>query len=449
MTTPLLDPVQYRPYTPEALPPAANASPTWSASRRVAFRFVFTYLVLYNLPFPLGTIPFTGKLRRWYTAIWNALVPWFGAHVLHLATPITIFPSGSGDKTYDYVQLLLFVLVAAAATLAWSLVDKKHTAYPRLAHGLRVYIRYSLAFTMLGYGAYKVIKTQFPDPGLTTLVEPFGDFSPMGVIWSWMGVSYAYNLFAGLAEMGSGFLLFFRRTTALGALATMAVLSNVVMINFAFDVPVKLYSSHLFLMGLFLLWPDVGRFLGIFVFNRPVRPADLGPVSSNRGRRVQLRVLKTAFVALGVLSPLWESYKSSKVFGAHAPRPTLYGIWEVDSFVRGHEAIPPLVGDAVRWHRMIANYPGFLSVRLLNDSTLGYRVLADSVKHTLVLSTRKDSTTKFPFTYVRSGAHNEQLQLDGLLGADSLHVRLHRIDETKFLLLSRGYHWINELPFNR
>jgi hypothetical protein len=50
---------------------------------------------------------------------------------------------------------------------------------------------------------------------------------------------------------------------------------------------------------------------------------------------------------------------------------------------------------------------------------------------------------------VRSGAHNEQLQLDGLLGADSLHVRLHRIDETKFLLLSRGYHWINELPFNR
>ncbi len=448
MTTQLLDPVRHSPYTPDARP-STEPSPAWRVHERVGFRFVFTYLVLYNLPFPLGTIPFTGKLQGWYTAIWNAVVPRFGAHVLHLAKPITIFPSGSGDKTYDYVQLLLFVLLAAAATVAWSLVDEKHTAYPRLAHGLRVYVRYSLAFTMLGYGAYKVIKSQFPDPGLATLIEPFGDFSPMGVIWSWMGVSYAYNLFAGLAEMGSGFLLFFRRTTALGALATMAVLSNVVMINFAYDVPVKLYSSHLFLMGLFLLWPDMDRFLGVFVFNRPVPAADLGRVSSHRSRRIQLGALKTAFIALGVMSPLWESYKGSKIFGAHAPRPPLYGIWEVDSFVRGHEAIPPLVGDSVRWRRMIANYPGFLSVRLLNDSTRGYRVLADSVKNTLVLSTRKDSTVKFPFTYVRSGAHNEQLQLDGLLGADSLHVRLHRVDETKFPLLSRGYHWINELPFNR
>ena len=448
MTTQLVDAVRQSTYHPRTVPvPAPRRA--WSVRERVGFRFVFAYLVLYNLPFPLGTIPFTGKLQGWYSDIWNAIVPWFGAHVLHLGKPITIFPSGSGDKTYDYVQLLIFVLLAASASVVWSLADRKQTAYPRLAHWLRVYVRYSLAFTMLGYGAYKVIKTQFPTPGLATLAEPFGEFSPMGVIWSWMGVSYAYNLFAGLAEMVSGFLLFFRRTTALGALATMAVLSNVVMINFAYDVPVKLYSSHLFLMGLFLFWPDRDRFLSVFVFNRPVPAADLGPVLPNRSRRIQLGLLKTAFVALGVISPLWDSYKNGKVFGANAPRPPLYGIWEVDSFVRGHEAIPPLVGDSVRWRRMIVNYPGFLSIRLLNDSTRGYRVATDSVKHTLLLSTRKDSTTKFPFTYERGGAHNDQLQLEGMLGRDSLHLHLHRVDETKFLLLNRGYHWINELPFNR
>ena len=448
MTTQLVDPIRQSRYTPDARPPAQPYA-VWSARQRVGFRFVFTYLVLYNLPFPLGTIPFTEKLQGWYANIWNAIVPWFGAHVLQLAKPITIFPSGSGDKMYDYVQLFVFVLVAATATLVWSLADRRHTGYQRLAYWLRVYIRYSLGFTMLSYGAYKVIKTQFPDPSLSTLVEPFGEFSPMGVIWSWMGVSYAYNLFAGLAEMGSGFLLFFRRTTALGALATMAVLSNVVMINFAFDVPVKLFSSHLFLMGLFLLWPDLDRVLGLLVFNRAVPAGDLGPVLSNRARRIQIGLLKTVFVALGVLSPLWDSYKNSKIFGARAPRPALYGIWEVDSFVRGHEAIPPLVGDSVRWRRMVVNFPGFLSIRLLNDSTRGYRVETDSVKRTLVLSSRKDSTTKFPFTYARAGSHNEVLQLDGILGRDSLHLRLRRVDETKFLLLSRGYHWINELPFNR
>ena len=449
MTTQLLDSVGEVSYTRETTTATPPPRPPWTVRQRVGFRFVFSYLVLYNLPFPLGTIPFTGKLQGWYGSIWNAIVPWFGAHILHLAKPITIFPSGSGDKTYDYVQLVIFLLVAVVATIVWSVVDKRRTAYPRLSHFLRVYIRYALGFTMLSYGAYKVIKTQFPDPALSTLLEPFGDFSPMGVIWSWMGVSYAYNVFAGLAEMGSGFLLFFKRTTALGALATMAVLSNVVAINFAYDVPVKLFSSHLFLMALFLLWPDLDRLLSVFVFNRATRAADLGPVVSGRAHRIQVGLIKTAFVALGVLSPLWESYKSSRVFGANAPRPPLYGIWEVDSFVRGHDAIAPLVGDSVRWRRMIVNYPGFLSVRLLNDSTRGYRAQTDSVRHTLLLSTRKDSTTKFPFTYARGGAHNEQLQLEGVLGQDSLHLRLHRVDETKFLLLSRGYHWINELPFNR
>ncbi|HEY7237136.1 MAG TPA: hypothetical protein VH539_23465 [Gemmatimonadaceae bacterium] len=463
MSTPQLDPTRQapasQPYT-DALPrrttpvrpPGESPSPTartWSTGRRIGFRFVFAYLVLYNLPFPIGTIPYTSAIQGWYQAIWNALVPWFGAHVLHLAKPITIFPSGSGDKTYDYVQLLLFLIVASAITVVWSLLDRRRAAYPRLAYWLRVYVRYSLGFILLGYGGFKVIKSQFPDVSLGKLVEPFGDFSPMGVIWSWMGVSYAYNIFAGLAEMGSGFLLFFRRTVSLGAFCGVAVLANVVMINFAYDVPVKLYSSHLLLMAIFLLASDLKRLVGAFVLNRPVPPADLGPAWPAGGRRIALGVAKASFVALGVLSPLWASWQQSRLFGSAARRPPLYGIWEVDSFVRGHDAIPALVGDSVRWRRMVVNYPGFLSVRLLNDSTRGYRVQADSVRHTLVLSTMADSSKKFPFSYTRAGLFNEQLQLDGTFGGDSLHLRLHRVDENRFLLLSRGYHWINELPFNR
>ena len=452
MTTPLLDPARPYHYSPPPTAPlesTGDAPAAWSPRRRVGFRFVFAYLVLYNLPFPLGTNLATSQLAGWYTEIWNWVIPWFGAQVLLLAKPITIFPSGSGDKTYDYVQLFLFVLLAAVITIVWSLLDKKRLAYPELAGALRIYIRYSLAFSLLGYGAFKVIKTQFPDASLARLVEPFGEFSPMGVVWAWMGASYAYNVFAGIAEMGSGFLLFFRRTVTLGALASIAVLLNVVMINFAYDVPVKLYSSHLLLMAVFLLAPDLKRFLNAFYFNRAIPPANLGAWPATREYRIQLGVLKTAFVALGVLSPLWDSWKISKQYGSTASRPALYGIWEVDSFLRGRESIPPLVGDSVRWRRMVVSYPGFLSVRLLNDSTRGYRAQTDSVKHTLVLTTSKDTAAKFPFSYAQSGPHNEQLELDGVLRGDSLHIRLHRVDETKFLLVSRGYHWIDELPFNR
>jgi len=41
------------------------------------------------------------------------------------------------------------------------------------------------------------------------------------------------------------------------------------------------------------------------------------------------------------------------------------------------------------------------------------------------------------------------LELEGKVGADDLRVRLERFDPTKMLLMSRGFRWINEEPFNR
>jgi len=431
---------------PSIYTPGAATTPAWTIATRLGFRFVFAYLVLYNFPFPIGGLPLTDPMKAWYDKLWHLVVPSFAAHVLHLAKPITVFSNGSGDTTYDYVLVLVFALLSAAATLVWSLLDRRTTSHPRLAFGLRVYVRYVLAYALLSYGAFKVIQTQFPYPALDRMVEPFGEFSPMGVVWSWMGISYAYNLFAGLAEMTSGILLFFRRTVMLGALLGIAVLSNVVVINFAFDVPVKLYSSHLLLMAVFLVAPDARRLVGACVMNRGMTAADLGAAFATRRMRMAGAVAKTCFVLAGVLAPLWTSQSFRRQI---AERPPLYGIWEVDSFVRGHEALPALVGDSVRWRRLVFSYPGGASVRLLNDSTRGYRVTADTVKHTLVLSSRRDSSFKLPLAYARGGARNDSLRLDGIVKGDSLHVRLHRLDESKFLLVSRGYHWINEFPLNR
>jgi hypothetical protein len=457
VTTPVRDPNRQTQLSSSTTSPAWHAVPVrppststdtlpnvWSRSRRVGFRFAFAYLLLYNFPFPLGAVPFTDTIKEWYDKLWHLVVPWFAAHVLHLAKPITIFSNGSGDTTYDYVLALVTAGIAAVVALLWSIADRRSLGYPRLEAGLRVYIRYVLAYALLSYGAFKVIQTQFPYPPLDKLVEPFGEFSPMGVVWAWMGMSYAYNLFAGLAEMMSGFLLFFRRTTMLGSLLAIAVMSNVVIINFAFDVPVKLYSSHLLLMAILLVAPDAGRLVNACVLNRGMSPN--ASEIAQRSRRIGIgrMLLKTLLILIGVGYPLWTSFKFSRQIA-----PPLYGIWEVDSFVRGRDAIPALVGDSIRWRRMVVSFPGSLSMRLLNDSTRGYRVKADTVQHTLLLTSRRDSLAKFPFHYARSGTHNDRLQLDGVLNGDSLHVMLHRTDESKFLLVSRGYHWINEFPLNR
>src|SRR4026207_121189 len=98
-------------------PPPPEAQPTedlrpvrvWSPVKRVLFRFAFCYLVLYSFPFPLEYIPYVGMVGMWTFQMWNRLVPWVGKQVFGLT--ITVFPNGSGDTTFNYVQVFLFLVL--------------------------------------------------------------------------------------------------------------------------------------------------------------------------------------------------------------------------------------------------------------------------------------------------------------------------------------------------
>ncbi|HJX29607.1 MAG TPA: hypothetical protein VJ885_17020, partial [Thermoanaerobaculia bacterium] len=263
---PMLDPVVVESAEREV-------KPCWSLARRILFRFAFAYLVLYNLPFPLEYVPYVGQA---YQGFWNFVVPAVASQTFGVEVYVT--PNGSGDTTYNYVQIYCFFVLALGTTLIWSFLDRRRTQYARLDDWLRVYVRFALAAVMIAYGAIKVIKGQFPDPSLDRLLQPYGQSSPMGLLWTFMGASAPYTIFSGFAELIPGLLLTLRRTALLGALMSIAVMTNVVLLNFCYDVPVKLFSSHLLLMGLFLVLPHAGRLADLFLFNRPVEPVVQKPL---------------------------------------------------------------------------------------------------------------------------------------------------------------------------
>ena len=419
-----------------------TTSPSWSPVERALFRLVFCYLVIYCIPFPLDEIPWAGEIiTQPYRDLWNWLVPWAGKLLLGL--DITIRPRGSGDTTWNYVQILCFVIISAAATLAWTVLDRKRLEYTRLNEGLRVYIRFALAAAMLSYGAYKVIPSQFAKPFPSQLIEPFGEASPMGILWTFMGASSGYTIFAGAAEMLAGLLLVFRRTALLGALVSIGVMSHVVALNYSYDVPVKLYSSHLLAMGVFLTLPDLRRLLNLFVLNRPVEAAAARPP------RTQFR--RTVLVAQAVLVAaysgylLYRSYEASKEFGNLAPRPPLYGVWTVEELEADGVARPPLLTDATRWRRMVIDYPGYISFQHMDGSRSGYGLILG--KRGLVLTKFDDQTWRSSFTYKET--QPGLLALDGTMDGRRTRLTLRREDESSYRLISRGFHWINEWPFNR
>lgn len=244
---------------------APEPAPRWSWPTRIAFRFAFVYLVLYLPIATQGGFPFTNQLYQWLVLGWNEVVAWTGHHVLHLAGEIATQQTGSGDRTWDWVQIFCIAALAVFGAAVWTALAFRRPSHPHLHEWLRIAVRYVLALSLLMYGLAKVFPGQFAFPPAYWLVQTLGDSSPMRLLWAFMGYSKPYTIFAGVSEVLGGLLLLWRRTTSLGALVALAVMANVMMMNYCYDVPVKLLSTHLVALSLFLLLPDARRLCAVLV----------------------------------------------------------------------------------------------------------------------------------------------------------------------------------------
>jgi uncharacterized membrane protein YphA (DoxX/SURF4 family) len=415
----------------------------WSAGQKLAFRFFFVFFTLYIFPFPLTFVPYAGEV---YEGVWRLFIPWVGAHILHLPDPITIFTNGSGDTTFDYVKMGTMLALAVLGALVWSLADRRRRNYETAHHWLRVWLRYYVAYMMFIYGFAKVFHLQMPSPYLSQLVQPFGDKSPMGLAWSYIGYSKAFSAFTGWAEVIAGLFLLFRRTTLLGAVLSAIVAANIVAINFCFDVPVKLFSSFLLLVSLFLMAPDVKRLANLFVLNKPVQPKIYRNYLSKRWLRISAVVLKSLFIIFILYSQVESSANGTKRYGDGRAKPPLFGIYNTELLVRNHDTIPPLTTDTTRWRQLIIQYEKSAHLKLMNDSLKPLNFIVDTTLKTATVFSRTDTSRKSVLHYTADSAY---LTLTGVLDNDSVTYRLRKFDHRSFRLLSRGFRWVNEYPYNR
>jgi hypothetical protein len=93
------------------------------------------------------------------------------------------------------------------------------------------------------------------------LTDTIGSRSPMGMLWTFMGVSSGYQRLTCAAELLAGVLLFAKRTTLLGAVLGTIFMGQVFALNLFFDVPVKLFSFALMISCMGLAFPELGRLL--------------------------------------------------------------------------------------------------------------------------------------------------------------------------------------------
>jgi hypothetical protein len=237
-------------------------------------------------------------------------------------------------------------------------------------------------------------------------------------------------------------LLFFRRTTTLGAFLLVAAMANVAVMDLSYGTFVKMIAVHLLIASAFLTFPDLRRLASVLLLRRPVPDAtDDGPVWSGVWRRSIIAAGKAAVVIYFVAGPSLHAYRTSKTFTRDQSKPALYGLYSVDRFRRDGQEVA--VNDPHRW--TLAALDGhsktyqLIAVRLSDETWEWDRIEYDEANHTVNIGRlRPAADVRLAYTTTPDG-----LLLRGRLDGAPVEIALHRLPDPKFPLNDPdGVRWI-------
>ena len=407
---------------------------TWSSRNKLIFRFVFCYFLLYmSLMFGSGFLEIP--------------IRWIGRYIFHIPYDYEVSGFGSGDNTYSYLSLFLNVIIAVVLTGIWTILDRQRKEYNTPFYWFLVALRFFIFSAMLVYGFVKVFQIQFQPPSLSRLLQPLGEFSPMGLAWTYMGYSKGFGMFAGLMEILGGILLVYRSTATLGAFIVIGVMTQVAMMNLMFDIPVKLFSIHIVFMALIIFLTDTQRFLNVFIKNKPTQSyAFFHPMTSRSYHKV-INILKKIGLALLLIAGCILGYLGELNMSDINHRPALYGIWETEQIIKNGDTMPPLLSDKHRWRYLIIERKGSVIVKTMNDELLRYKSSIDTSDFSIELIGSKKATDSFKLKYDR--LQHSILHLHGSHKQEELSMLFRKKDIDSFTLINTGFRWINERPFNK
>lgn len=402
----------------------------WSNIEKLVFRFLFSYFTLYIFGI-------------FMSGLWKPLVVWVAKSILNIQYDFIQNGFGSGDTTFQYVLTFTYLIVSIVATIIWFLVDYKRKSYNNLNYGFLVLLRFILIYFMLIYGLIKVFHLQMIPPTYSKLMQPLGEMSPMGLAWTFMGYSKGYSMFAGGIEVLAGVLLIPRRTVTIGALIAVGVMTQVFIMNLSFDIPVKLFSFHLLLMGSILFLANSKRFVNSILLGKGVEKELQYPVLKNDEKQI-INVVKISLFSILILFIGFAQIArvKEKMKALNTP---FAGVWEVTSFKKNGNKNTKDYIHKKDWKYIIIDTEKSLSIQQFDDSILRFYIAIDTIDNKISFKQKKEDNENW-FNYEKI---EKKLYLKGILNDDTLQIKLNQKTKNDFLLTNRSFNWINEKPFNK
>lgn len=382
-------------------------------------KIYFSIFVLFGILF----VPFSWNIFSFQSTITEFLFAFFVEIILKATDSHWVLMDFSSDSKSLYVLLCFLMIISLIPTII--VLKLNETFRAKMIASIASIASIYLSFILFKYGFDKLFKTQFylPEPNL--LYTPLGNLDKDILFWSTMGSSYSYNIFMGCMEILPAILLLFQRTRILGAFIASGIMINVVAINFSFDISVKLFSSFLLLLALFISWKGIRQIFELFILKKNVKPAISSANFSQYKNYYWIKSLVVLFVLAEALFP----YLNSGYFNDDEDkRPFLHGAYEVLKDANNHYE--------ASIKKVFIHRDGYLIFQDKKDQMTDYKLSVDQNKQKMHLT---DYNGK---TIILSYSLKEKILILRDFDQDkSISIKAKMLDWRELPLLQGAFHW--------
>jgi len=402
-----------------------------------AFWFALLFSSLYILFFPVPYYLFP-DVGNWFTPLLNPFVAWLGK-LAGINEPFT--RELWSDSTGHYLFTCFLLIVTAIIALIFPGFLKKEIN-PKLKFWFHTFLSYYLALTLFKYGADKIFKHQFYLPEPNTLFTPVGQLTPDMLFWSTMGSSYSYTVFSGMIELIPAIFLVFRKTRLAGIIIAFMVLLNVVMLNFGFDITVKLYSLFLVFITFVLLTPYLPALYHFFILGEKTSVAVAGYKPASKNALLAYTLAKTLVIGLILFESTGFYFAMGNLNDDQSERPALHGAYEVYLFTDMGQIIPASMSHPGRFRRIYFHRRDYFIVQTMDDHFIDYKTKINEKDKTILLynagwSAHYNQSSTLTYKINDAG----DLVIYGYFFDSYITLYSKKIDLQELPLLKEKFHW--------
>ena len=327
-------------------------------------------------------------------------------------------PDGYAEFTWAAMIGVWFALVLTFAEIVWIHFKKTDNPNAIKRHDLNMLsVRYFLAFIFFSYGIGKLLDQQFSST-YTMMDQSLAEANGFWLTWRFFDYSYSYKFFIGFGQVAAAILLLSRRTTTLAAFIFLPIISNIVYVNFAFDIDVKFFSFCYLVFTIYLLLCDFDRLNALFIRNSSVPANKMLELSRYHFfSTTSFKIITTIFIIIIIAWPASDYFRipanKSKIF---------VGSFNVKDFIH-----PDNRSDSTKWDKLyIEKWANWGSIKKMNGKRIRFKSCEfDESRHNLHISFHDPAHFKNIDASYTIGADSSILA-SGFWGSDSIRFTIKR-----------------------